>query len=441
MTLHLEHAWINGVVRPDVTIEVRDGRIQRMRTGSRPSDAQVLRGLTVPGLSNVHSHVFHRLLRGRHNSEAGSFWSWRDDMYEIAQRLDPDTLYDLGIAVFAEMLLAGYTAVAEFHYLHHRPDGGAYADPNAMAVALFNAAEYVGIRLVMVDTLYLTSDVDGSPPTKLQTRFSDGTFEKWSHRLELLRGRYGSRVAMGVHSIRAVPTNAMKDVANYRNGAGSDVHVHVSEQRSEVEACLELHGCTPVQLLEDCGLLGPRTVAIHGTHFQPIDISLVANSGTVVCFCPTTERTLGDGIGPSWELQDAGVPLVLGSDSHAVLDSFEEMRALELNARLALQRRGVHTPVRLLEAATRVGAAALGTGAGEIREGAPADLVTISVDALLGDGIPPPRFGDAAVFASDRHQITDVFVGGRQVVQDGSHVLVESPDYSRGKVVARLGMG
>lgn len=412
-------AWLGGDrLARDVTIEVSHGKIVETRVGGFGSPSAVsLNGVVLPGMVSTHSHAFHRAIRGR--AGGGDFWAWRTEMYEVAQRLDPASYERLATEVFAEMLRAGITTVGEFHYLHHQPDGTPYANPHAMEQALISAALEVGIRLTLLDACYLTSEVDGSNVTSLQRRFSDGSSEAWATRVQDLESAFqNSPVKIGVaaHSVRAVPPSAIAQVARTATEMAAPLHIHVSEQRSENAACLAEHGVTPTRLLADIGALGPRTTVIHATHLTESDIELYGTTGTAVCFCPTTERDLGDGIGPAIELSDRSVLLSLGSDSNAVVDPFAEMRALEMDDRLRLERRGVHTPESLLRAATVNGLAALGWGTHEpFAPGAPADFIVVSLDG--SPGITVADDIGAVLSAIDRHSVTDVVVGGSFVVE------------------------
>ena len=354
----LERAWVDGAVHDDVRVEIEDGRFtsvtpmsrnsrlgdetsRHQREFHRPGGETVpLPGLTVPGLANCHSHAFHRALRGRTQRERGTFWTWREQMYAVAATLDPDTYFALARATYREMAAAGITAVGEFHYLHHRPDGRPYDDPNAMGRALVEAAREAGIRIALLDTAYLSSGF-GKPVEGVQVRYADRDADAWALRvgdLHALDHRADVVIGAAVHSVRAVPAEQLTRIRE----AAKDrpLHVHLSEQVAENTACLEAYGVTPTRLLHDAGVLGPGTSAVHATHLTADDIRLLGGSRTRACFCPTTERDLGDGIGPSRALHDAGAPLTLGSDSHAVVDLFEEMRAVELDERLATRRRG-----------------------------------------------------------------------------------------------------
>lgn len=411
-----EWAWLGGpAARRDVLVEIADGRFAAVtpEAAGPPPDATRLPGLTLPGLANAHSHAFHRALRGRTHAGKGTFWTWRTMMYELAARLDPDSYFALARAAYAEMALAGVTAVGEFHYLHHAPDGRRYADPNAMGHALLAAAADAGIRITLLDTCYLTSTVDGAPLDGPQRRFGDGDLDGYRERHERLRETPTARIAAAVHSVRAVPAEVLGAFAD------APVHIHLSEQRAENEACRARYGCTPTELLDRHGLLGPATTAVHATHLTDLDRTTLGDSGTGVCFCPTTERDLADGIGPARALVDAGSPLSLGSDSHAVVDLFEEARAVELDERLRSEQRGHFSAAELLGAATAGGHAALGwPDAGTIAPGARADLVTVRLDSVRTAGT---AVGPAVVFTATAADVTDVVCGGRAVVRDRVH--------------------
>ncbi|MET9378441.1 formimidoylglutamate deiminase [Streptomyces sp. NPDC002992] len=437
-TYWLEHAWLGTHVEPDVALGVSDGRITAVRTGvdAPPPGAVALRGLTIPGLANAHSHAFHRALRGTVQVGSGTFWTWREVMYQVASRLTPETYHALARAVYAEMALAGITAVGEFHYLHHAPGGTPYADPNAMGEALIAAATEAGIRITLLDTAYLSSGF-GAAPDQHQLRFSDGTADAWADRVSLLKERAGAgdggdgvRIGAAIHSVRAVPADQLATVANWAHERGAPLHVHLSEQTAENDACLAAHGRTPTQLLADHGVLGPLTTGVHNTHLTDADIALIGSSTTGTCMCPTTERDLADGIGPAVALQRAGSPLSLGSDSHAVIDLLEEARAMELNERLRSRTRGHWTAAALLRAATADGHAALGRPeAGTLEPGALADFTTIALDSVRTAGPVPRLAAETAVFAASAPDVRHTIVGGRHVVRDGVHQTV--PDVPR----------
>lgn len=424
---HAALAWLDGGPFRDVLIEVRaDGRFGAVTPGvPAPPDAARLPGLTLPGFANTHSHAFHRALRGRTQAGPGTFWTWRERMYRLATRLDPDSYRALATAVYAEMALAGITCVGEFHYLHHQPDGRRYAEPNAMAAALAQAAATAGIRLTLLDTCYLTATVDGGGLAGPQRRFGDGDADGWAARVDAFIPPAGTvRVGAAVHSVRAVPAGQIPTVAAWAAGRGAPLHVHLSEQRAENEACLAYHRRSPTELLADAGALGARTTAVHATHLSDVDRSLLGDTGTGVCLCPTTERDLADGIGPARALADAGCPLSVGTDSHAMIDMFEEARGVELHTRLRDERRGQFTAADLLAAATAGGHRALGwDDAGRIAPGARADLVTVTLDSVRTAGADPA----AIVFTATAADVSHVVADGRVLVRDGHHVALDVP--------------
>ncbi|WP_373300700.1 formimidoylglutamate deiminase [Streptomyces chromofuscus] len=430
-TYWLEHAWLGNHVEPGVAVDTEDGRITAVHqgVGSPPPGAEILRGLTLPGLANAHSHAFHRALRGTVQVGSGTFWTWREVMYATADRLTPDTYHALARAAYAEMALAGITAVGEFHYVHHASGGTPYADPNAMGEALVAAAAEAGIRITLLDTCYLSSGF-GQPPNAHQLRFSDRTAEHWAERCSVLKERDHARIGAAIHSVRAVPADQLATVARWAEERRAPLHVHLSEQTAENDACREAHGRTPTRLLADHGVLGPRTTGVHNTHLTDDDIALIGRSGTGTCMCPTTERDLADGIGPAAALQRAGSPLSLGSDSHAVVDLLEEARAMELNERLRTRTRGHWTAAALLRAATADGHAALGwPDAGTLEPGGLADFTTIALDSVRTAGPLPGLGAETAVFAATAADVRHTVVGGRHVVRDGAHTLV--PDVPR----------
>jgi formiminoglutamate deiminase len=418
-TYRLEYALVDGTVHPDVLVSIADGRFTEVSLSR--STGEIISGLTIPGMANAHSHAFHRALRGRTQRERGTFWTWRDQMYAVAQRLDPDSYQRLATAVFREMAASGITTVGEFHYLHHQPDGRNYDDPNVMGRALIQAASDAGIRIALLDTCYLVAGI-GQAPEGVQKRFSDGDAQRWAERVTALgdemSGDANAVVGGAIHSVRAVPRDEVATVVDWTQRRHAPLHAHLSEQVAENEQCLAAYGLTPTQLLHDQGALGQRTSAVHATHLTETDIALLGGSGTNACFCPTTERDLGDGIGPSIRLQEAGSRLTLGSDSHAVIDLFEEMRAVELDERLATQQRGHWNASELLDAATVNGQASLGfPDAGRIAVGQRADLVTVGLTSARTAGTG--RDENTAVFAATAEDVVQVMVDGRVVVRQG----------------------
>jgi formiminoglutamate deiminase len=416
------YAWLPTGCRASVGFDVEDGRFARVSAGVEPrAGAEVLDGVTLPGLANGHSHAFHRGLRGRTHAGGGTFWTWRGQMYALAARLDPDSYLPLARAVFAEMALAGYTVVGEFHYLHHDRGGRPYADPNAMGAALIQAATEAGIRLTLLDACYLTGGLDASghlPLDPVQTRFSDADVDHWRARLRLLSDLDQVRIGAAVHSVRAVPADALSMISE---AAGErPLHVHLSEQPAENAATHAFYSRTPTELLDDHGLLGTRTTAVHATHLTDSDIKTLGSSQTSACFCPTTERDLADGIGPARRLGNAGSPITIGSDQQAVIDPFEELRGIELHERLATGERGCFTPAELMQIASENGYRSLGwPDGGRIADGALADFVVVRSDSVRTTGAHPDQIAYAATAAD----IDQVVVAGHVIVGDGQHRL------------------
>jgi formiminoglutamate deiminase len=430
-TFHAELAWLGGTEAvADVLIETEGERITTVTPGVPATPgATRLSGLTLPGLANTHSHVFHRAIRGHSQSGVADFWAWRDLMYGVAERLDPDTLYELARGTYAEMALSGITSVGEFFYLHHQRDGGRYDDPNELGHAVVRAAVDAGIRITLLDTCYLQADVKGSPLQGVQRRFDDGSWEQWAERVELLEGGDMVRIGAAIHSVRAVPRAALGPVSDFAGAHELPLHVHLSEQPAENDACLTEFGITPTRLLDEEGVLSRRTTAVHATHLTDDDITRLGGAGTSISMCCTTERDLADGVGPAARLAAAGSPLCVGSDAHMAIDLWEEARAIELDLRLVSGRRG-HLPVpALADALTASGAASIGWDAGRLEPDALADLVTVRLDSPRTAGA---RSGDAlahVVFAANAADVTTVVVGGRTIVEAGVHV--EHPEVGR----------
>jgi len=405
--------WAAAAHLPDglaagVTFEIVEGRFAAVHPDTAPGDARRLPGVVLPGFANAHSHAFHRALRGRTHGGGGTFWTWREAMYAVAARTDPDSYRALATAAYAEMALAGVTAVAEFHYVHHGPGGVPYAEPHAMRAALRAAAADAGIRITLLDTCYLAGGFD-TPLEGPQLRFGDRDVHAWAERAAGADG-------VAVHSVRAVPRDALAVVA--KAAEGRPLHVHLSEQPAENAACLARHGLTPTGLLAAEGVLGQATTAVHATHLADADVALLGGTGTGVCLCPTTERDLADGIGPARALHDAGAPLSLGSDQHAVIDLLEEARALEMHERLATGERGRFRPAELLAALTNH--APLGRpDAGTLAVGAPADLVAVRLDSVRTAGADPAQ----VLYAATAADVDTVLVDGRPVVEGGAHRL------------------
>jgi len=458
-----ELAWLPGLgIMPDVLIEAAGDRFTAVTPEAAPGHAPGatrLPGLTLPGLANSHSHAFHRGLRGITQAGHGTFWTWRERMYQLAARLDPASYLALARAAYAEMALAGITCVGEFHYLHHGPGGTPYADPNELGKAMITAAGEAGIRITLLDTCYLSGGLSGGGPLRggrpesgggpesgsglkpgggpvplagPQLRFGDGDGDQWAARVEALGAGPGgvlgplARAGAAIHSVRAVPADQMHPVIAWAQRHGTPLHVHLSEQTGENLACVAAYGTTPAEVLFDTGALGPRSTVVHATHLAGRDIELLGESRGFACFCPTTEADLADGIGPARALALAGSRLSLGSDSQAVIDIFEEARRVELGERLASQRRGHFTAAELATAATVDGHACLGwPDAGEIVAGALADLVTVALDCPRLAGTMPDTALESVIFAATAADVRNVVVGGRDVVREGRHQLIK----------------
>jgi formiminoglutamate deiminase len=402
--LWCELAWLGGdEPAAGVLLAIDDGVLRAVtRAPEPPPDAERLPGLTLPGLANAHSHAFQRALRGRTHGGTGSFWTWREQMYALAQTLTPDDYLPLARATFTEMAHAGITVVGEFHYLH--------AGGNAMGEAVIQAAADVGIRLTLIDACYLRGGLDS---------FRDADADAWAARVDELHDGELLRIGAAIHSVRAVDFDSMRVVAQWATARGAPLHAHVSEQPAENESCMEENGLTPTMTLAEAGAVSPSFTAVHATHLSDNDVALLGFAR--VCLCPTTERDLADGIGPARLLREAGAALCTGSDSQAFIDPFEEARAIELDERLATGVRGNHSPAQLLEAATAGGYESLGwPGGGRLAARAPADLVNISLDTVTLAGTRPQDAIAAAVFAAGPRDVRRVMVAGRWLETGGT---------------------
>jgi formiminoglutamate deiminase len=395
-----ELAWLGGPsVKSGVLIECADGSIVAVSAGAPAGDAVRLPGLTLPGFANAHSHAFQRALRGRTQAPSGgSFWTWREQMYALASSLDPDRSYALARATFAEMALAGITLVGEFDYVHH-------------SEAMMRAAADAGIRMTLIDACYLHGGLD---------RFHDVDVDTWAARVASLEPLPPHvRLGAAIHSVRAVDPHSAAVVAAFAAEHALPLHAHVSEQPAENEESLERYGATPLEVLADAGAVTDRFTAVHATHLSRADTQLLA--GAYCCMCPTTERDLADGI---------GVPhgrLTLGSDSHAVVDMFEEARAVELDERLRSGVRGVHSGADLLRAATATGYESLGwPEGGRLEAGALADFVAVRLDGVRLAGTRAEDALDAVVFAAGAGDVDTVVAGGEVIVRDGRHPFVDA---------------
>ena len=386
LTFWCERAWLPGGIANGVLVECDDGVITRVTTDAPPS-GELLRGVVMPGFANAHSHAFQRALRGR--AAGGDFWEWRQTMYALATKLDPDKYYALARATYAEMALAGITTVGEFDYIHHSD-------------ALRAAARDAGVRLTLIDACYLAGGI-GEPLAPQQQRFSDGDVASWRARVERLEEDSNTRIGVAAHSVRAVAPDDLASIAEF---AGErPLHIHLSEQPAENEACLAAYGVTPTALLAQRGFLGENTTVVHATHLTDADAELLA--GVNVCFCPTTERDLADGIGPARRLGR----LCLGTDQNAVIDLLAEAQALEMDERLASGKRGNFSPDELVQVLTHH--KALGWDAGRIEPGMLCDLVAVRTDTVRTAGADPTQLPLVAGAAD----VSDVVIGGKKLVR------------------------
>ncbi len=417
-----EFAWLPSGLARGVRFEVEDGRFVSVepRTPRRGADER-LRGTVLPGLANAHTHAFQRALRGRTHCDAPHAFAWQTKMYDVAERLTPDTYLALARATYAEMALAGYTVVGDFHYVHHGPDGTPYDDPNAMGLALAQAAADVGIRLTLIDTAYLAGELTGNghlPLEGVQQRFSDGSADAWGARVSELRQTPMLRVAAGIHSVRRVPKDAAEQVAQI--DGDRPLHVYVSEHPAENHACQMFYGCSPTELLAKVGALGPETSAVHATHLSDEDLDLLAETGSQIVFCPSSEEDLGDGIAPMRAMLERRIPVGIGSDQNAVIDPFTEARELEMHERLISGERSRVPTEALVQAATVDGYRCLGWyDGGSIAPGSLADFVTVDLDSVRTVGSKPSQI----LYTAAAADVLTVVVGGRTVVDEGQHAL------------------
>jgi len=433
-TLFADHALLPGGWAADVQLEWDEsGALRRVEPGaSKPKDVECAPGPIVPGIPNLHSHAFQRAFAGLteyRGPGADSFWTWRDRMYGFALAISPEQLEDIATQLYIEMLRAGYTAVCEFHYLHHDPAGHPYADPAEMSLRLLAAASRAGIGLTLLPVLYRHSGFGAQPPRADQRRFLhdvDGLL-----RLVGQLRAHGARVGVAPHSLRAV---APHDLVALLAGlaaldASAPVHIHIAEQLQEVDACLAWSGARPLQWLLDHANVDARWCLVHATHLDAHERAEAARRGAVVGLCPSTEANLGDGIfdAPGWHGAWG-----IGSDSHASVDAAEELRLLEYGQRLQRRERNVlasaarpQVAESLWLAAVAGGAQAAGRPIGGLAIGQQADFVVLGGPLLAG--LAPAQQLASHVFANQRRDdVREVWVGGRRVVQNGRHAGAEA---------------
>lgn len=422
-------AWTPEGVLEEPIVTLDDGCIVRCSEAPRHPDADVVRlpgRLLLPGLVNAHSHAFQRAFRGhvqRRDAGRDDFWGWREAMYRVANRVDPEALYRVSRLAFLEMLASGITEVGEFHYLHRTPDGRVYDDPDELALQVVRAARDVGLRITLLRVAYHRSDATTALRPEQQRFRADSPDEVLSAIERLQRGAApGVGVGLAPHSIRAVPPAWLPELASFEGV----VHAHVAEQPAEVASCLAENGVGPLAAFARGGLLTERFSAVHLTHPSDGDVDLLREADGTVVVCPSTELDLGDGFLPVEARKR--LRLALGSDSHAVIDLWHEARTLELHGRGLTGGRHVLTPPgdvpdglarRLLTAATAAGARALGSAGGRLEVGAPADLVALDLRTPAAAGVPPLT---AAALVAHPGWVDSVWVGGQRVLADGRHV-------------------
>lgn len=419
--------WTPAGWRGDAGLEAEGGRITRV-LDAEPSWGG---GWVLPGIPNLHSHAFQRVMAGlaeRQTHAQDSFWTWRETMYRIAARFDPDSLQAVAAQLYVEMLEAGYTTVCEFHYLHHAPDGRPYADPAAMSKALVAAARETGIRLTLLPVLYMAGGFDRRPLSERQRRFGHD-LDAFLRLVESLRALEDETLRVGVafHSLRAVPPEAM-DAALAALPPGIPLHIHIAEQIGEVQDCLAVRNARPVEWLLDHAPVDSRWTLVHATHLTGPETAAVAASGATVAICPTTEANLGDGLFPLREYLDAGGAWGIGSDSHVSVSPVEELRWLEYGQRLQTRHRNIAVRAdngsvgeTLLHGTLASGAAATGQAVGLLAPGQAADWIVLDAQAPVFAGARPADVADRWLFAGNRPLVREVRVAGEAVVRGGRH--------------------
>jgi len=441
--LFAEHALLPSGWARDVLLSWND---QGLLTGvdvqtSCPAGTPRAAGPLLPGMPNLHSHAFQRAFGGLteyRGATQDSFWSWRSLMYRFAAAITPEQLEAIATGLYVEMLEAGYTSVCEFHYVHHERDGRPYADDAALSMCLLRAATRAGIGLTLLPVLYQTSGFGAAPPTEGQRRFIRSTDNMLDllQRLKPLCEAQGARLGLAPHSLRAVPSDSLREalLGLHAMDATAPVHIHIAEQTAEVDACLAWSGQRPVQWLLNHAPVDTRWCLVHATHMSAEESARAAQTGAVAGLCPSTEANLGDGIFDAHSWLQAGGRWGLGSDSHASVNAAEEMMLLEYSQRLATRQRNVLATVEQPSVATAMTLAAVTGGAQACARpvagfavGQQADGVVLDAQhALLRDLPSPEAMLSAHVFASHRQSaLSQVWVRGRLQVQSGRHVLHE----------------
>jgi formimidoylglutamate deiminase len=420
-----------------------DGLLAGFMPAGEVEESALLKNRAIlPGLINAHSHAFQRVIRGRTEYRTAngkdSFWTWCEMMYSAASRLTPEDVYDASRMAFLEMALSGITAVGEFHYLHHSPDGTPYDDPNLIAKEVVRAANDVGLRIALLRVAYARSGYE-TETNPQQLRFIEKNPETYLRNVEQLgkdvAGVDGTEktawIGVAPHSVRAVPLDYLKEIIGFANSPQLPVHMHVAEQPAEVGSCIKEYGRSPVALLSTEGLLSDRFTGVHVIHVTPKAVRMIADARAMVCACPTTERNLGDGVVPIDNYFNQSVRVSLGTDSHVEIDLLEDARELEYHLRLQKVERAVLAPAddeghsalaaRLFECATVNGAASIQAPGGILETGRFADFFTVDLNDPSIAGASSDDLLSAIVFSLSRTAIRDVVVGGKRIVEDGKH--------------------
>jgi len=417
----------------DVTLVIGDdGRIARIERGGGAADER-LAGPVIPAMPNLHSHAFQRAIAGRTGVPAANrddtFWTWRQAMHAAVGRLDADAFEAIAAQAYVEMAKAGYASVAEFHYVHHDPQGKPYADPAELAWRIVGAAETSGLGLTLLPVFYAHGNFGGEATTPLQRRFvhSVYTFERLFGVLAQGAGDRGYVLGVAPHSLRAVTPEELGRIARLAP-AGAPIHIHAAEQTREVDDCYQWSRMRPVEWLLTQANIDERWCVVHATHMTDREVSGLAASGAVAGLAPSTEADLGDGIFRAETFLQAAGRFGVGTDSNTLIDPFAEVRLLEWSQRLRLRRRNVlvgatQEPVGrvLWRAAARGGAQALGRTTGAIAPGLRADLIVLDTEEPALAEQPLDSVLDAAIFGPCRRPVRDLMSNGRWIVREGRH--------------------
>jgi formimidoylglutamate deiminase len=426
--LRPDYVFSGGRTLGGVSLVIEDGVVQAV--GAPPAGAEAIalpRRALLPGLVAAHSHAFQRAIRGRTEHrvhDRDDFWTWREAMYAAAERLTPPELYAVSKFCFLEMARAGITAVGEFHYLHRDPSGKPYADPNELDLAVARAAREAGLRIVLLRVAYARSGFRVAENPR-QKRFIEGSVDEYLRNLDALSRQVP--VGAAPHSVRACPAEWIREIGQEAFRRGWPLHLHVAEQRAEVDQCQAEHGTTPALLLERAGVLRATTTAVHAVHLSDADVAALGSARASVCACPTTERNLGDGVLRADRLLAAGARLCVGSDSEVQLSPLEDARQLEYHLRLVQEQRAILDSERagvgglgakLYGIASEAGMQSLGLRGGGLRPGEPADFIVVDLDDPSIAGCNAADLMANVVFGMERTAIRETWVGGEPLRLD-----------------------